>query len=56
MATHDLTAARLRELLHYDPATGVFTRKVRTSNRINIGDVAGTLRPDGYLKISLLHS
>jgi hypothetical protein len=55
MATADVTAARLRELLHYDPDTGIFTRKVRTSHRINVGDKAGSLRPDGYLKISLHH-
>lgn len=55
MAADHLTAALLRELLHYDPETGVFTRKVRTSNRIAVGDVAGTLRPDGYTKISVLN-
>lgn len=56
MAKADLTAQLLRELLHYDQETGVFTRIVRTSNRINVGAVAGTRRPDGYLKISLLDS
>jgi hypothetical protein len=56
MGVADLNASRLRELLDYDPATGVFTRRVRTSHRIKCGDVAGTLRPDGYLKISLLNS
>lgn len=56
MATAILNASRLRELLHYDQETGVFTRKERTSNRIEIGSIAGTLRPDGYRKISLLHT
>lgn len=51
MATAILSAARLRELLHYDQETGVFTRKVRTSARIRVGDVTGTPRPDGYLTI-----
>lgn len=48
-----LTAARLRELLHYDPETGVFTRRVRTSTRIKAGDVAGWANGKGYLLISV---
>lgn len=45
------SAERLRELLHYDPATGVFTRLVRTSNRIKVGDVAGSANSEGYIRI-----
>lgn len=37
-----LTPERLREVLAYDPLTGIFTWKMRTSNRISVGDAAGT--------------
>src|ERR1700730_8886015 len=53
MANGDIsTAARLRELLHYDPQTVVFTRLMRTSNQKG-GDIAGSARADGYLQISI---
>jgi hypothetical protein len=38
----ELTAERLRELFTYDPETGVFSWRARTSNRIKIGDAAGS--------------
>lgn len=47
-----LTQARLKELLHYDPETGVWTRLVATSNSIRIGDVAGGVN-HGYVRISV---
>jgi hypothetical protein len=43
---------RLRELVHYDPTTGVFTRKVLCGGRVE-GSIAGTLHCDGYLKFSV---
>ena len=49
-----LTAARLRELLRYDPYTGHFTRLVRTSNRIKVGDIAGALTDTGYISITVV--
>lgn len=49
-----LTAEKLRGLLHYDQETGIFTRKVRTSNRVKVGDTTGSLDGNGYLLISIL--
>lgn len=53
MAKPSLTAARLRELLSYDPETGVFTRIKRTSRTVQVGDVAGCKHPQGYIVIKL---
>lgn len=47
-----VSAARLRELLHYDPLTGIFTWLVSTNGRVKVGDVAGT-RDQGYVIISV---
>lgn len=48
-----ITAEQVRELLHYDPETGIFTRKIRTSTSIKVGDIAGSKNGDGYIDISL---
>ena len=47
-----LTQARLKELLHYDPSTGVFTRKIGISSARK-GSVAGSKGTYGYLKITI---
>jgi hypothetical protein len=46
----ELTAERLRELLHYDPETGVFTNRVTRSNNAKEGCEAGC-PSNGYLVI-----
>jgi hypothetical protein len=48
-----LTHTRLKEVLHYDPATGVFTWLVRTGARGNVGSVAGSVKKVGYRYISV---
>lgn len=48
-----LQADRLRELLQYDPDTGVFTWKTASAYRTKIGSVAGTKSTKGYIRIQV---
>lgn len=44
---HAMTQARLKEILHYDPLTGIFTNKVSRSG-VYAGEIAGWLHKKGY--------
>lgn len=46
----ELTQAWLKELLHYDPATGVFTWRVQRGNRAS-GSVGGAPNNAGYIQL-----
>jgi len=49
----DITAERLRELLSYDPVSGVFTNRVSRCN-VCAGAVAGSLsKANGYIEVGM---
>lgn len=51
--TATLTAKRLREVLRYEPQTGLFVWKSRPANRVQVGSIAGHMGPDGYRLIGI---
>ncbi|ARP90310.1 hypothetical protein CAL14_08440 [Bordetella genomosp. 9] len=53
MKTLTLTLSRLREVLAYDPGTGLFTWVSRSSSRSPAGNTAGCLAPNGYVQIRI---
>ena len=49
----ELTQARLKELLHYNPDTGIFTWMADRNGGARKGDIAGTLHKHGYIVIRI---
>ena len=50
-----LTQIKLKNQLHYNPNTGIFTRLIRTTNSVNINDIAGSFdKLDGYVRIMVI--
>jgi hypothetical protein len=43
----------LKEILHYDPETGIFKWLVHKGSRALVGAIAGTIKPNGYLHINI---
>lgn len=48
-----ITQEYLKSLYFYNPITGDFTYLKRVANCVKIGDIAGTLRKNGYITIRI---
>jgi hypothetical protein len=52
-ALEALEAARLREVIDYEPETGVLRWRVDRANRVRAGDLAGSAHVRGYWRIGI---
>jgi hypothetical protein len=52
-AQYTLTPSRLREVVHYDPSSGVFVWLIAPAGRFRVGGVAGSRHSQGYRKIMI---
>lgn len=50
----EITATQARELLDYDPSTGVFAWSLSPANRSKAGRRVGTIAKNGYVMIAIL--
>ena len=48
-----LTAEKLKDILDYDPITGILTWKTTNSRKMKIGSIAGCLKSKGYIDIRI---
>lgn len=48
-----LSQKELKEYLHYDEDTGIFTRIKKSSRHVHVGDIAGTKNRLGYITTKL---
>lgn len=46
-----ITQEVLKDISQYDEHSGLFTWKIKPTNSVNIGDIAGTIDSDGYILI-----
>lgn len=51
----ELSTEILRDFLHYDPETGVFTWKKQTGNKVKEGSLAGGVNTRGYVHIRIFN-
>jgi hypothetical protein len=51
----DIDLNKLREFVHYDPNTGIFTLKKSKKGNVAVGTILGSRKPNGYMRIRIFN-